>query len=92
MTKNPEAFIGQGEATENFEKTEVKDNSPNFSKENSLSVKEAAQMLSVSEWTIYQLIKGDPKFPAFNVGLKKKYVIRKSLFEEWITSRKKGSV
>jgi len=54
-----------------------------------LTVKEVANMLRVSDWTIYNIIKTDKSFPCLNIGLKKKFVIESSKLNEWLSKRTK---
>ena len=54
-----------------------------------LSIKEAARMFHVSDWTLYQLIRTDPSFPALNVGIKKKFVIEPNSLDAWFKNRSK---
>lgn len=54
-----------------------------------LTVKEVSEMLRVSQWTIYHLIKTDPTFPSLNVGIKKKFVVRAEELERWLAQRSK---
>ena len=49
--------------------------------------KEVAAYMGVSEWTIYNLIKNPRGFPVLNVGLKKKYVIDREKFFQWLEAR-----
>ncbi len=49
-------------------------------------------MLKVSKWTIYKLIELDPKFPAHNVGVKKKFVIDPKKLTEWAESKARRRV
>lgn len=49
-----------------------------------ISVKDAAQMIGVSPWTLYKMIKEDPTFPAINVGRKKKYVVHLERLNLWL--------
>lgn len=52
-----------------------------------LTVKEVADMLRVSDWTIYSLIKTDPTFPYINIGIKKKLVVESARLSEWMARR-----
>lgn len=52
-----------------------------------LSIKEVATFMNVSSWSVYHLIKFDPKFPAINIGIKKKYVVDRNRLELWIYDR-----
>jgi excisionase family DNA binding protein len=54
-----------------------------------LTVKEAAQMLKISQWTLYSLIKNDRTFPSLNIGVKKKFVIKAEGLEKWMEDRSK---
>lgn len=55
-----------------------------------LTVKEVSEMLRVSQWTVYHLIKTDPTFPSLNVGIKKKFVVKAAELEQWLTNRSAG--
>lgn len=52
-----------------------------------LTIKEAATIMRVSEWTIYSLIKSDTTFPFLNIGRKKKFVVDNSNFRIWLNDR-----
>lgn len=52
-----------------------------------ITVKEAARLYKICARSIYELIKSDPEFPYVNVGLKKKYMVDRMKFEEWLISR-----
>ncbi len=52
-----------------------------------LTVEEVSEMLRVSQWTTYNLIKTDPTFPYLNIGLKKKLVIDRARLEVWMQAR-----
>ncbi len=52
-----------------------------------LTPKEVAEFMQISYWSVYSLIKKDPKFPALNVGIRKKYVIDRKRLENWIYDR-----
>lgn len=54
-----------------------------------MTIKETAEFLRVSLWTIYSLVKTDPSFPYLNIGLKKKLVIDRVRLEEWMKVRSK---
>lgn len=55
-----------------------------------LTVKEIAQMMRVSDWTIYNIIKTDRTFPAVNIGLKKRFVIDRERLPIWLEKRTKN--
>lgn len=52
-----------------------------------LTPKEVAAFMGISEWSIYNLIKRDGKFPAMNIGIKKKWVIHRERYFQWLESR-----
>jgi predicted DNA-binding transcriptional regulator AlpA len=54
-----------------------------------LTVKEVADMLRVSDWTIYNIIKTDRSFPYLNIDLKKKLVIENAKLSDWLSKRTK---
>lgn len=54
-----------------------------------LNIKEVAQVLNVSKWTVYSLVKSDPTFPYKNVGVKKKFVVDSDELKAWTESRSK---
>ncbi len=60
---------------------------PPLSSQNFITVKEAAKILMMSKWSVYQLIKTDPHFPYSNVGIKKKLLIDKTKLESWSLKR-----
>ena len=49
-----------------------------------ISVKQAADHIGISAWTLYKIIKEDTTFPALNVGRKKKYVVNRLKLEAWL--------
>jgi predicted DNA-binding transcriptional regulator AlpA len=55
-----------------------------------LTVKEVSEMLRISQWTVYHLIKTDPSFPSMNVGIKKKFVVRTQELMSWMEGRAKS--
>lgn len=71
---------------ENFESSRP-DEELSEVKDDFLTVKEAAQMMRVSDWTIYNMIKSDPKFPALNIGVKKKFVVDRVRLADWLKNR-----
>ena len=52
-----------------------------------LTIKEAAIIMRVSEWTVYSIIKSDSTFPFLNIGSKKKFVIDHSRLKDWLDDR-----
>jgi predicted DNA-binding transcriptional regulator AlpA len=71
---------------ENFESSRPAEESSQ-TKDDFLTVKETAQMMRVSDWSIYNMIKSDPKFPALNIGVKKKFVVDRVRLNEWLKNR-----
>jgi len=52
------------------------------------TVKEVSQMyplLSIN--LIYELIKSDPTFPCYNVGVRRKFIVDISSLDNWIKAR-----
>lgn len=60
---------------------------PKNSQNQYLTIKEAAQMMRLSEWSIYNMIKTDKMFPCLNVGVKKKFVIDRARLTKWLQAR-----
>ncbi len=54
-----------------------------------LSVNQVSRHYSLSKYTIYNLIKSDPTFPAVNIGPRKNYRIQSDLFKIWLDQRLK---
>jgi predicted DNA-binding transcriptional regulator AlpA len=75
LTENFEACRPQEEVTQN--------------KSPYVTVKELAQMMRVSQWTIYSIIKTDRTFPVSNIGLKKKFVIDRTKLTQWLERKTK---
>ena len=66
---------GQGEENQSIPQTQF------------LTIKEVAQMIRVSQWSIYHMIKNNKEFPYLNVGVKKKFVIDREKLAIWMKSR-----
>lgn len=52
-----------------------------------LPISQIIQLYHLSKYTVYELIKNDPTFPAVNIGPKKNYLIQPALLEEWIKQK-----
>jgi len=52
-----------------------------------LTIKEVSKKYKISISSLYKLSKLDPSFPAVNIGLKKKIVVNKSNFIQWINHK-----
>ncbi len=55
--------------------------------QNFVSVKEISEIYQISKSSLYELIKSDPKFPAVNMGVKKRFFINPKEFESWFRKR-----
>ena len=77
LTQVPEISrpLGHGEETKNLPQTQF------------LTIREVSQMMRISQWSIYHMIKNDKSFPYLNVGVKKKFIIDREKLATWIKSR-----
>lgn len=52
-----------------------------------LTLKEVSTRYRISLSSLYRLARGDPGFPAINVGVRKKIIINQFELERWISKK-----